>query len=120
MLAFKRECLRVRTFRYLSNVPPVLPRDKFRWRYSGYRIDTRQGSHQTPKSTRQWLVVPATLVLFSGAGYLTYQHYQPFRHLVLAAARCSRVAGDPFPLFDIRGVSHTLYDRRGITRCHRL
>lgn len=42
---------------------------------------------------RPWIVLPTTLLVFCGAGVWAYDNYQPFRHTLLAAARCSRIAG---------------------------
>jgi len=39
----------------------------------------------------------ATLIAVAfgaGVGFIAYENYQPFRHTVLAVARCSRVAGE--------------------------
>lgn len=43
--------------------------------------------------SRARITVPATLLVVAGLGYVAYENYKPFRHTVLAVARCSRVAG---------------------------
>lgn len=49
-------------------------------------------SSKTAIRRKTWLILPTTLVLLCGTGYLTYQYNQPFRHTMLAIVRCSRVA----------------------------
>ncbi|KAI0949682.1 hypothetical protein AcW1_009217 [Taiwanofungus camphoratus] len=39
-----------------------------------------------------WVVLPATLLVLSGSGYVAYTYNPPFRHIILAVVRCSRVA----------------------------
>jgi hypothetical protein len=43
-------------------------------------------------SANSWILYPATALLLGGAGYVAYENYQPFRHALLAVARCSRIA----------------------------
>lgn len=54
---------------------------------------------------RPWFVLPTTLLVFCGAGVWAYENYQPFRHSLLAIARCSRIAGalwnQRLPIHDI-------------------
>ena len=57
---------------------------------------SRRSRHNTPASSADAsdeVSLPATLLAAAGAGYVAYEHYQPFRHTVLAVVRCSRVAG---------------------------
>ncbi|KIJ61310.1 hypothetical protein HYDPIDRAFT_137889 [Hydnomerulius pinastri MD-312] len=62
------------------------------------RIKSPTRSFSTPpprpnsRRAKSWLLLPTTTLLLGGAGYIAYEHYQPFRHAVLAVARCSRVA----------------------------
>jgi hypothetical protein len=48
--------------------------------------------HRTP--TSPWIFYPTCAVILGAACFITYQTSQPFRHSVLAALRCSRVAGE--------------------------
>ncbi|ETW80424.1 hypothetical protein HETIRDRAFT_320637 [Heterobasidion irregulare TC 32-1] len=47
----------------------------------------RQSSNGNP-----WLAYTSAFALISGSSWVAYENYQPFRHALLAAVRCSRVA----------------------------
>ncbi|KAH7927157.1 ABC1-domain-containing protein [Leucogyrophana mollusca] len=69
--------------RPLRRIPHTKPR----------RSSSQASSHPRNRpDPRPWVVYPATLLLLSGVGYIAYDQYQPFRHTILAAVRCSRVA----------------------------
>jgi aarF domain-containing kinase len=64
-------------------------------RNSGLRLrwhSKLSSSHQQWRPN-PWIIYPTTLLLISGAGLVAYGKFQPFRHIVLASVRCSRVAG---------------------------
>lgn len=47
-----------------------------------------------PQRLNSWLAYPTSVLLLAGAVFAAYENYQPFRHTVLAVARCSRIAGE--------------------------
>ncbi|KAG6844706.1 hypothetical protein H0H87_004582 [Tephrocybe sp. NHM501043] len=58
------------------------------------RTSRRPGSpFKAPASSlaRLWARHPAPILLLAGAGWVAYETSQPFRHVVLAVVRCSRV-----------------------------
>ena len=46
-----------------------------------------------PSNGKPWLAYASAFALISGSSWVAYENYQPFRHALLAAVRCSRVAG---------------------------
>jgi hypothetical protein len=71
------------------HLPPEAPRN------SGLRLRWHSkisSSHQQWRPN-PWIIYPTALLLVSGAGLVAYGKFQPFRHIVLASVRCSRVAG---------------------------
>ncbi|KAL4264735.1 Mitochondrial structure and function regulator [Pleurotus pulmonarius] len=56
-------------------------------------ISTRRPSGTNSRSSRNpWLATSAGILVIAGGSYVSYENYQPFRHSVLAAVRCWRVA----------------------------
>ncbi|KAF9531663.1 ABC1 family-domain-containing protein [Crepidotus variabilis] len=47
-------------------------------------------------TTSPWIFYPTCALVLGGTGLVAYETSQPFRHTVLAVARCSRVAGAAF------------------------
>lgn len=43
---------------------------------------------------RSFAAYSIAIALGAGVGFIAYENYQPFRHTVLAVARCSRVASE--------------------------
>lgn len=62
-----------------------------------YRPFSTESIADTPISKKRpsvnpWIIYPASALLLGGASYVAYEHFQPFRHTLLAVARCSRIA----------------------------
>uniref|UniRef100_A0A0W0FH10 Putative ABC1-domain-containing protein n=1 Tax=Moniliophthora roreri TaxID=221103 RepID=A0A0W0FH10_MONRR len=66
-------------------------RQNKRWRFSAASENAAVSRKRTGVYS-PWFVYSGSILLFSGAGILAYHNSQPFRHTVLAAVRCSRVA----------------------------
>lgn len=76
------------------HVPELVKRAGQRRNLPRRNITTSVPSPKDPKrGPRPYVTVSATLLAIGGTGYVAYENYQPFRHTVLAVARCSRVAG---------------------------
>lgn len=80
------------------------------------RWHSPQATPNHPKTT-SWIVYPTTVLVLSGAIWLTYDNSRPFRHVVLAGVRCFRVASEPcFPSSTYRGLN-CMMPRRGDAKC---
>ena len=80
--------------------PSQCPRpraEKYRNYSSGSSTSSSPGASTStrplPKLNGWLYVVPTTVLVVGGAGVLAYNYNQPFRHTVLAVARCSRIGG---------------------------
>lgn len=71
---------------------PRLLRTKPRYRPLSTGTKATNPSSTKRPSANPWILYPATALLLGGAGYVAYENYQPFRHALLAIARCSRIA----------------------------
>ncbi|KZT10976.1 ABC1-domain-containing protein [Laetiporus sulphureus 93-53] len=75
---------------------------------------------------KAWFICSATLLVLSGASYVAYKRYQPFRHTILAVVRCSRVATEAAVLgaTDYKIMLSKTYDsnealQEAYSQCHR-
>jgi aarF domain-containing kinase len=71
----------------LSDIPNISCRH---FRTIRHRLNPIEG----PPKSKSWVLYPASVLVFGGASWYAYENVQPFRHSVLAAVRCSRVAGE--------------------------
>lgn len=56
-------------------------------------ISTRRASGINSRNSRNpWLATSTGILVIAGGSYAAYENYQPFRHSILAAVRCWRVA----------------------------
>jgi aarF domain-containing kinase len=71
--------------RHLTRWPPRRSRTPL------FRFDVAGGARQGARSFAAYSIAVA---FGAGVGFIAYENYQPFRHTVLAAVRCSRVASE--------------------------
>jgi aarF domain-containing kinase len=90
-----------------SKIPPNRALPQFILINQRWNSKTSRHQHWRPNP---WLVYPTALLLFSGAGLIAYWNYQPFRYVVLASVRCSRVAGRYF--FSSVSIAHFMLCNR--------
>jgi hypothetical protein len=71
----------------------------------------RQPQEVRPVNVKRlhWAFYPSILLLASGAGVIAYYYSQPFRHSVIAATRCSRIAGETQ---NTRGINYSQFPNK--------
>jgi hypothetical protein len=60
----------------------------------GARAYSNGAGQRQPFDSGPWQRRAAVLAILAGGSWAAYHHFQPFRYTVLAAVRCSRVAGE--------------------------
>lgn len=98
MFSLKRDYLHWKFFYCVPCAPAVSQRVRFNHPGRGWRSTKVPSNHRPGWRPSRWLLYPTTLLLLSGVGITAYENNQPFRHSILAAVRCSRVAGGFFCL----------------------
>ena len=73
----------------LARVPLKFPSE----RRSQHTVASLNPAASRVRRVNSWLAYPTSFLLLAGVGIVAYENYQPFRHTVLAVARCSRIAG---------------------------
>ncbi|KAI6134473.1 ABC1-domain-containing protein [Pisolithus croceorrhizus] len=75
-------------------------------------------------AVKRGLPLAATLLILGGTGYIAYEQHQPFRHLLLAIVRCSRVAVAAvlgtldYKITFARSYNSGAEREQGYSRCH--